>query len=40
LAFRGAMQLIALPAPERAPRETAKMLGDAMALAREAAEKR
>jgi HEAT repeat protein len=40
LAFRGAMQLIALPAPERPARETAKMLTEAMGLAREAAEKK
>jgi len=40
LAFRGAMQLIALPAPERTARETAKMLVEAMGLAREATEKK
>ena len=40
LAFRGAMQLIALPAPERPARETAKMLVEAMGLARDAAEKK
>ena len=40
LAFRGAMQLIALPAPDRPQRETAKMLVEAMGLAREAAEKK
>lgn len=40
LAFRGAMQLIAVPNPARPPRETVKLLVEAMALAKQADEKR
>lgn len=40
LAFRGAMQLIALPNPARPPRDTVKLLAQAMALAKQADEKR
>jgi HEAT repeat protein len=40
LAFRGAMQLIALPNPARPPRETVKLLAEAMPLAKQADQKR
>jgi HEAT repeat protein len=40
LAFRGAMQLIGLPNPSRPPRDSVKLLAEAMALARQADEKR
>jgi HEAT repeat protein len=40
LAFRGAMQLIGLPNPSRPPRESVKLLAEAMSLARQADEKR
>jgi hypothetical protein len=40
LALRGALQLIGLPAPSRPPRESVKMLAEAMGLAKQAEEKR
>jgi hypothetical protein len=40
LALRGALKLIALPAPSRAPADTAKLLAQAMPLAKQAEEKR
>jgi HEAT repeat protein len=40
LALRGALKLIALPAVRRPPRETVQLLAQAMALARQAEEKR
>lgn len=40
LAFRGAVQLIGLPSPARPPRDTAKLLVEAMGLAKQADEKR
>jgi HEAT repeat protein len=40
LALRGVLQLIGLPAPSRPPRESVKMLADAMSLAAHAEEKR
>jgi HEAT repeat protein len=40
LALRGALQLIGLPAPSRPPRESVKMLAEAMGLATHAEEKR
>jgi HEAT repeat protein len=40
LAFRGAMQLISLPNPARPPRDTVKLLVEAMSLARQADQKR
>lgn len=40
LALRGALTLIALPAPERQHRETVKLLADAMSLAKQPEEKR
>jgi HEAT repeat protein len=40
LAVRGAVQLIGLPNPARPNQESAKLLADAMGLARQAAEKR
>jgi HEAT repeat protein len=40
LALRGAIQLIGLPAPERPPRDSVKMLVEAMGLAKQAEEKR
>jgi HEAT repeat protein len=40
LALRGALKLIALPARDRPPRETVKLLADAMSLAKQPEEKR
>ena len=40
LAFRGAVQLIGLPSPARPQRDTAKLLVEAMGLAKQADEKR
>jgi HEAT repeat protein len=40
LALRGALQLIGLPAPARPPRESVKMLAEAMGLATRVEEKR
>lgn len=40
LALRGALQLIVLPNPARPPRDTVKLLVEAMSLARQADEKR
>jgi HEAT repeat protein len=40
LALRGALQLIALPAPSRPPRESVKMLAEAMGMAKQSDEKR
>jgi HEAT repeat protein len=40
LAFRGAVQLIGLPSPARPQRDTAKLLVEAMSLAKQADEKR
>jgi HEAT repeat protein len=40
LALRGAIQLIGLPAPSRPPRESVKMLAEAMSLAKQIEEKR
>ena len=40
LALRGAIQLIGLPAPARPPRESVKMLVEAMGLAKQVEEKR
>jgi len=40
LAVRGAIQLVGIPAPARPPRESVKMLSEAMALARQPEEKR
>jgi HEAT repeat protein len=40
LALRGAIQLIGLPAPARPPRESVKMLAEAMGLAKQVEEKR
>ena len=38
--MRGAIRLIGIPAPGRPPRESVKLLADAMSLARQAEEKR
>jgi hypothetical protein len=40
LALRGALRLIALPGSPRSPRETVKLLAEAMSLAKQADEKR
>jgi HEAT repeat protein len=40
LAFRGAMKLIGVPNPARPPRETVKLLAEAMGLAKQADQKR
>jgi hypothetical protein len=40
LALRGAIQLIGLPAPARPPRDSVKMLVEAIGLAKQAEEKR
>jgi hypothetical protein len=40
LALRGAVQLIGLPSPSRSNQQSAKLLADAMGLARQPAEKR
>jgi hypothetical protein len=40
LAVRGAIRLVGLPTPARAPRESVKLLADAMGLAKQPEEKR
>jgi hypothetical protein len=40
LALRGVLQLVGLPAPSRPPRESVKILVEAMSLAKQAEEKR